>query len=202
MNVSARQLAPLLIVAFIVGSLFRLYNISGVALYRMFGTMGIVLLGFLGTRIVQSWQLDDASAGMQEVIDGLPEGWQALERGAPIGVLGWQGYFVGPEQTFAVTTLATANYIKGRRLGGQMRRGMARAVALAEVAPDKHVVFPVVPAIVLLRRVADSEAQRFVDEDVSLFDIDGLVAYFAEPETEPSTTAAPSMSRSNNPPMA
>lgn len=202
MTITARQLIPLLLAAFVVGGLFRLHNITGIGFYRMFATIGIVVIGWLATRIVQRWQLDDASAGMQEVIDGLPEGWQALERGAPIGVLGWQGYFVGPEQTFAVTTLATANYMKGRRLRGQMRRGVARAVALAEVAPAKHVVFPIVPAVVLLRRVADDEARGHVDEDVALFDIDGLAAYFAEPETEPSTTAASSVSRSNNPPMA
>src|SRR5690625_2041659 len=104
MVVSARQLVPLLVVAFAVGALFRMYNITGIGFYRMFGTFGIVVIGLLGTRIVSSWQLKDATAGMHEVLAALPEQWQALERGAPIGILGWQGYLVGPSGTLAVTT--------------------------------------------------------------------------------------------------
>src|SRR5690625_4174168 len=101
----------------------------------MFGTMGIVVMGWLATRIVQSWQLDDASAGMRDVLDALPDDWRALERGAPIGIVGWQGYIVGPDKTLAVTTLTTANYVRGGRLRNHVRRGETRAVALAEVAP-------------------------------------------------------------------
>lgn len=180
MNVSARQLVPLLLAAFIVGGLFRLYNLSGSGLFRMFGTLGIVIMGWLATRIVQSWQLQDASAGVQEVLDGIPASWQALERGAPIGVIGWQGYLVGPHETLAVTTLTTANYVKGSRLHANVRRGVVRAAALAEVAPSDRVVFPVIPCVVLLRRRADEEAQQTVDEDVLLLDVDGLAAYVAE----------------------
>lgn len=181
MNVSPRQLIPLLMAAFVVGGLFRMYNISGIGLYRMFGTIGIVIMGWLGTRIVQSWQLQDASAGMQDVVDRLPEQWQALERGAPIGLLGWQGYLVGQDKTLAVTTLTTANYVKGGRLRAQLRRGITRALALAEVAPTDHVVFPVIPCVVLLRRRADEDAREGVPDDVKLFDVDGLGAYFDEP---------------------
>lgn len=197
MNVSARQLAPLLIVAFIVGGLFRLYNISGVALYRMFGTIGIVVLGFLGTRIVQSWQLHDASAGMQDVLKALPAGWQALERGAPIGVLGWQGYLVGPNHTLAVTTLTTANYVKGGRLQRMLDRGTIRAEALAEVAPKDRVVFPLVPCVVLLRRRADEETQQNVRDDLIIVDVDGLSAYLTELPVRDSSS-----NRSSKPPMA
>lgn len=211
MNVSARQLAPLLIVAFIVGGLFRLYNISGTGLYRMFGTMGIVVMGFLGTRIVQSWQLHDASAGMRDVIDNLPAGWQALERGAPIGVIGWQGYLVGADRTLAVTTLTVANYVKGRRLRQTLRRGVVRAEALAEAAPARHIVFPIVPCVVLLRRRADEETQLGVEDDMLVVDVDGLSLYLAERTSSDGTVSADvtdsadsdcATIRSNNPPMA
>lgn len=182
MNVSARQLVPLLLAAFVVGGLFRLYNITGIGFYRMFGTFGIVIMGWLGTRIVQSWQLEDASAGMQEVLQALPEGWRALERGAPIGLLGWQGYIVGQEETLAVTTMTTANYVRGARLRGQLRRGVTRALALTEVAPPEHVVFPVTPCVVLLRRRADEEVRESEPEDVLFFDVDGFARYFTEPK--------------------
>lgn len=185
MNVSARQIVPLLLAAFIVGGLFRLYNVTGFALFRMFGTLGIVVMGWLATRIVQSWQLHDATAGMQEVLDQLPEGWQLLERGIPIGLLGWQGYVVGPEGTWAVTTLTTANYVRGRRLGSHLVRGVHRALALAEVAPQERVTFPVRPCVVLLRRRADEEAHQWLpeDEDVGLFDVDSFGALFAQGKT-------------------
>lgn len=126
MVVSTRQLVPLLLTAFAVGALFRMYNTTGIGFYRMFGTLGIVVIGWLGVRIVTSWQLKDATAGMQEVLDALPESWHALERGAPIGVLGWQGYLVGPDKTLAVTTLPVPDYAKGRALRRQLDRGLDR----------------------------------------------------------------------------
>ena len=100
-----------------------------------------------------------ATAGMHEVLDALPESWRALERGAPIGVLGWQGYLAGPEGTLAVTTLPVANYAKGPSLRRSLSRGFARALALAETAPREHIVFPVTACVVLLRRRADDEAR-------------------------------------------
>ncbi len=116
MVVSGRQLAPLLIAAFMVGALFRMYNMTGIGFYRMFGTLGIVVVGWLGVRIVTSWQLKDATAGMQEVLDALPESWRALERGAPIGVLGWQGYLVGAREHLGGDDAARGRTMpKGRR---------------------------------------------------------------------------------------
>lgn len=191
MNVSPRQLIPLLLAAFVVGGLFRMHNITGIGLYRMFGTIGIVIMGWLGTRIVQSWQLQDASAGMQDVLERLPEDWLALERGAPIGLLGWQGYVVGEDKTLALTTLTTANYVKGGRLWSQLRRGVTRALALAEVAPAKHVVFPVVPCVVLLRRRADGDAREGVPEEVKLFDVESLDAYIQEQAYPPPAASIP-----------
>lgn len=180
MVVSARQLVPLLMAAFLVGALFRLYNITGIGFYRMFGTLGIVIVGLLGSRIVSSWQLKDATAGMHEVLDALPDTWTALERGAPIGVLGWQGYIVGPAGTLAVTTLPVPNYTKGRSLRRAMDRGFARAQALAETAPAKHVVFPVTPCVVLLRRRADEEARTDAPPETLVLDMDGLRDYVME----------------------
>lgn len=174
MVVSARQLAALLLTAFLVGALFRLYNETGVGFYRMFGTLGIVVMGWIGVRIVTSWQLKDATAGMQDVLDALPEGWRALERGAPIGVLGWQGYIVGPKGTLAVTTLPTPNYAKGRSLRRSLRQGFVRAEALAETAPRDEVVFPIVPCVVLLRRRADEEARAAAPQGGLVLDVDGL----------------------------
>lgn len=177
MFISARQLVPLLATAFVVGALFRLYNITGIGFYRMFGTFGIVVIGWLGVRIVTSWQLKDATAGMHEVLDALPPSWRALERGAPIGVLGWQGYLVGPESTLAVTTLPVPNYAKGASLRRSLVRGFARAEALAETAPPEHVAFPVVACVVLLRRRADEEAQAAAPPGVLIFDVDSLKEY-------------------------
>jgi len=96
MVVSGRQLAPLLLTAFVVGALFRMYSVTGIALYRMFGTLGIVVAGWLAVRIVNSWQLKDATAGMHEVLDALPESWQALERGLPSASSAGRGTWWAP----------------------------------------------------------------------------------------------------------
>src|SRR5690606_22133620 len=98
-------------------------------------------------------------------------------RGAPIGVLGWQGYLAGPEGTLAVTTLPVANYAKGPSLRRSLSRGFARALALAETAPREHIVFPVTACVVLLRRRADDEARSHAPAGTLVFDIDGLKEY-------------------------
>lgn len=185
MVVSARQLVPLFAVAFVIGALFRMYNVTGIGFYRMFGTFGIVVIGVLGTRIVSSWQLKDATAGMKEVLDSLPARWQPLERGAPIGVLGWQGYLVSQSGSLAVTTLPVPNYSKGRSLRRAIERGVIRAEALAETAPTKHVVYPVTPCVVLLRRRADDEARAGVPPETLVMDVDGLKEYVLETEQPP-----------------
>lgn len=179
MVLSARQVVPLFVTAFVVGALFRLYAATGVGFYRMFGTLGIVLIGWMGARIVTGWQLKDATAGMKEVLERLPAGWRAVERGVPIGLLGWQGYLIGPAQTLAVTTLPVPNYAKGRGLRRSIAEGFARAQALVETAPSGPIVFPVVPCVVLLRRRADAEAQAAAPPGGLVLDVDGLKEYFA-----------------------
>lgn len=180
MFLSARQVAPLLLTAFAVGALFRLYNMTGVGLYRMFGTLGIVALGWMGVRIITGWQLKDATAGMKDVLDALPAGWRALERGVPLGLLGWQGYLIGPHRTLAVTTLPVPNYARGRGLRRSIAQGFVRAETLAETAPASQTVFPVVPCVVLLRRRADAEAQAAAPAGGLLLDVDSLRDYVAQ----------------------
>lgn len=59
-----KRFIPIFILAFITGLLFRLGDQYGIAVLRMFGTQGIVIIGILGARLLRSIQRED---GIREV---------------------------------------------------------------------------------------------------------------------------------------
>src|SRR5690606_30844877 len=150
------RVIPLLVVAFLVGSLFRLANEFGVGLFRMFGTFGIAVMGVLATRLVTGWQLEGAFQELTGQLKGLPPGWRV--EGARGDEKQWQGYLVGPGKTLAVVTTPVANYSRGRSLTRALERAAKQAEALAaargESGPEPT------PCVLLLRRRADGEARQ------------------------------------------
>lgn len=63
------------VVAYGVGSLFRAYTTTGIALYRMFGTIGIVIIGYLGTRVIVASVTAEGRRKLREALADLPEGF-------------------------------------------------------------------------------------------------------------------------------
>jgi len=166
------RVIPLLVVAFIVGSLFRMANEFGVGLFRMFGTFGIAVMGVLATRIVTGWQVEGALRELGALLKRRPQGWRVED--ASGDDRSWQGCLAGQGRTLAVVTTPVANYSRGRSLARALGAAAARAKALAAArqATDER---PVTPCVVLLRRRADDEAQSAAG-DVLVLDLDGLAA--------------------------
>jgi len=167
------RVIPLLVVAFAVGSLFRLANEFGVALFRMFGTMGIAVMGVLATRIVTGWQLEGAVRELHGFLGKLPEGWR-VERAAG-DQQSWRGYLVGPGQVLAVVTSPVANYSRGRGLARALERAAAEARAWAASWAGGGEAPRATPCVLLLRRQADDDARRAV-KGIVVTDLDGLAA--------------------------
>lgn len=63
------------VVAYGVGSLFRAYKTTGVSLYRMFGTFGIVVIGYLGIRAFAAATTAEGRQKLRTALDKLPEGF-------------------------------------------------------------------------------------------------------------------------------
>ncbi|HLT59214.1 MAG TPA: hypothetical protein VKZ69_10665 [Limnochordales bacterium] len=168
---------PLLVVAFAVGSLFRLYNEFGIGFFRMFGTLGIAVMGMMASRLLTSWQLEAAVKELQRQLAALPEGWRVKAvRGS--GPTMWQGYLVGPDRTWAVVTSPVANYSRGRGLVRALRQAAQRARALAAEGQQLGPQGAVAPCVVLLRRRADEGARRAVP-GILVVDVEGLAAAVA-----------------------
>lgn len=164
------RVVPLLVVAFIVGSLFRMANEFGVGLFRMFGTLGIAVMGLLATQLLTSWQLEGALRELEALLKALPEGWKV--KGARGDSRSWQGYLIGPGRVLAVVTSPVADYARGRGLVRALERAAARAHALAQARQGAQ---PATPCVLLLRRRADEEARRSVS-GVLVVDLEGLAA--------------------------
>ncbi|MBO8142441.1 MAG: hypothetical protein H0Z37_09765 [Firmicutes bacterium] len=183
---SLRQVLPLLVIAFLVGSLFRLYAEFGIGFFRMFGTLGIVVMGVLATRLVTGWQLGAAAAELESVFKRLPAPWRAMRTGSGGSSPGWTGFVGGPGGTLAVATCAVANYARGRSLKRSLAPSVRRAKQLAGAVPEGFPE-PVVPCVVLLRRRADKEAEQAAGPGVRVLDLDGVAALATGPvgESEP-----------------
>ncbi|HEX6988583.1 MAG TPA: hypothetical protein VF282_03885 [Bacillota bacterium] len=72
--------------ALLAGSLFRAYTQTDVAFFRMFGTIGVVLVGVFATRAFYALQERDALQRLEQVLDNLPAGFTAgpaVELGDP-----------------------------------------------------------------------------------------------------------------------
>jgi len=61
--------------ALLAGSLFRAYTQTDVALFRMFGTIAVVLVGVFATRTFYVFQERDALERLAGVLDQLPAGF-------------------------------------------------------------------------------------------------------------------------------
>lgn len=68
-----KRFIPILTIAFFTGLLFRLADQYGIALFRMFGTQGIAVIGILGARLLRSMQREDGVRRLEEQLNQLGE---------------------------------------------------------------------------------------------------------------------------------
>lgn len=68
-----RRFLPLLIIAFVTGTLFRIGNQYGIPAFRMFGTWGIVMIGIWGSSILRGIQLEEGLKNLDERLKALSE---------------------------------------------------------------------------------------------------------------------------------
>jgi len=67
-----RRFFPVLVLAFVVGSLFRLGNVLGMPVLRMFGTQGIVVIGLILAWNIKRLQIEDGLRRLDENLKSLP----------------------------------------------------------------------------------------------------------------------------------
>lgn len=67
-----RRFVPVLVLAFVVGSLFRLGNVLGMPVLRMFGTQGIVVIGLMLAWNIKRLQIEDGLRRLDESLKSLP----------------------------------------------------------------------------------------------------------------------------------
>lgn len=77
---------PVLVLAFVTGLLFRLGDQYGIAVLRMFGTQGIVIIGLVCAHIVRSIQREDGIRRVEESLQSMA-GILKFERIGRMGAL-------------------------------------------------------------------------------------------------------------------
>lgn len=160
-----RYIIALVIMAILVGSLFRATAQTGVRLMNMFATIGIFLFGVVGSLALTRWQ---SNAGVKEVQgalkslepDWLITDWAFRGGGRPDYLL------VGPGGLVAVcldeTPQSTWPFRPHRRLARSRERTEAAVRWLRDqlsgAAPEGGVELPVAAVMVMTRRRAEPDA--------------------------------------------
>lgn len=147
-----RRWIPVLALAFVVGALFRLGNELGIAVLRMFGTQGIVVIGILVAWNIKRLQVEDGLRRLELALKSLP----GDVRVRPLGKEGAPSLWLleGRGRRILLGTSDVANSVRARRAQRLLVRDAARVVeqarAAGAAADDEHEV-----ALVLLRRSAN-----------------------------------------------
>lgn len=181
-----RYIITLLIIAFLVGTLFKAADQTGVRLMKMFGTLGIFLFGVVGTMALTRWQ---SRSGLKDIEERLkqaePDGliitdWAQQGGGKPDYLV------VGPGGIAAICLEETAGSTRAKRAALNVAKGRERAQAavrwlrdrLNTSAPDLKAPLgelvqelPVSAVLVMTRRRAE---ESYSAEDVAVINPDRL----------------------------
>lgn len=154
------------VMALLIGSLFQAAETTGIRLMRMFGTLGILLFGIVGTMAISRWQ---SRAGLQTVEAGLkslePEclitDWAHQGKGRPDFLI------VAPAGLIAITLDEMPHTVKGARAADRIAKARQRATDSVRWLRDQMTCgfgdgtsvseIPVSAFVVLLRRQAKPE---------------------------------------------
>lgn len=86
-----RRFIPVLILAFIVGGMFRFGNQYDIPVIRMFATQGIVIIGLLAANAVKKLQMDEGMRKVKEELEKLPSGVRVQQtlwfKGRPVWLI-------------------------------------------------------------------------------------------------------------------
>lgn len=183
-----RYLIALVVIAVLVGSLFRASAQTGVRLMNMFATLGIFLFGVVGTMALTRWQ---SSAGVRELqaeLKSLEPAWLITDwlyqgGGRPDYLL------IGPGGLVAICLDETPQSAWKRRFAANLVRSRQRALdsvrwlrnRLTVVAPELQPAagdlapeLPVAAVLVLNRRKAEPDNAA---GGVTVVNAEGLAAH-------------------------
>lgn len=166
-----RYVITMLVVAFLIGSLFKAADETGVRLMKMFGTLGILLFGVVGTLALTRWQSREGLKTLEAALKSLePEhlitDWAFRGEGRPDYLV------VGPAGLFAVCLEDVSQSVGAKRATARIAKGRERTLKATEwlrshlteasSVPDQAqgticTEIAVKPVLVLLRRRLVSE---------------------------------------------
>lgn len=152
---------PLFVIAFIVGSLFRLYIITGIGFYRMFATLGLVVLFAVASRIIVTAQLGEGGRELKAIIASLPDECDVWRLGRD----GADRIIIGPAGAVVLAASSVAHYARGWGLNRGLQRLKGRVEMMVETARqrlgDALAGGPALHrAVVFLRRAPRPEDRR------------------------------------------
>lgn len=167
-----RYVIGLVFTAVLVGSLFRAADETGVRLMRMFGTLGVLVLGVIGTMALTRIQ---SRQGLKEIEGAL----KSLEPDAVITDWVYQGrgrpdfLVVGPGGITAICLEEMPQSTWTRVAASKVARGRERSMAAAAWVRERlaEQAVPVHPLLVLTRRRALPE---YTTAEVPVLNADGV----------------------------
>jgi hypothetical protein len=151
-----RYIVTLVLMAVLIGSLFRASEQTGVRLMNMFATLGIFLFGVVGTMALTRWQSREGIKEIQTALKSLEPHWLVTDWLARGGE--YPDYLlVGPGGIAAVCLDETPQSAGKRKAQANLQRSRERATAAVRHVygrlnmPD----LPVAAVVVLNRRKAE-----------------------------------------------
>lgn len=159
------------ILAFTVGTLFRLADLSGVALFRMFGFLGVVLIGVILTWMITTWQMRSGRHELYDKLTSIPGAKLYQVPGkVPVPTLRSEAV-VEREGTYYIVASTTLPNFRARRY----RRRLQSAIVGFGHFGNTDDGFPLRHVLVLLRRRVRDDELRFAREHgVTLVNPDSL----------------------------
>lgn len=158
-------LITLLLIAFMVGSLFRAAEVTGMRIWNMFATFGIFLFGVAGSLAIARLQQNSGQRGVEESLKGLEPEWIITDWSAAPGERP-DYLLVGPAGLLAVCVEHSPGPARSARARRRLSVAADRARQCAgwvraELSgwPDAADL-PVVPLVLLSRMRAPEDQQE------------------------------------------
>lgn len=152
-----RRFLPVLILAFVVGSLFRLGDALGIPVLRMFGTQGIVIMGLLVAYNLKAMQTEEGLRRLDAHLKELP----AEVKVKPLPAVGRLPLWLLEKggRRILVGSSDLANSVRGRRALRALKRHAEKMLATAEQQGLLQSPRELTAALVLLRKTAGEQRE-------------------------------------------
>lgn len=170
-------LVTLLLIAFLVGTLFRATEMTGMRIWNMFATMGIFLFGLVGSLALTRLQRRSGQKGIESAIKSLEPEW-VITDWAGVGGEKPDYVLIGPTGIAVICLDETAGSTfawRARQLVERSRKRAERSAEwvrsqLGQSAGDAKLV----PVVLLSRRKTVPE---YTSDQVVVLNPDQLAAY-------------------------